>query len=79
MVVVGGVEVGGDEGVGIWSHERHYHELESQSPALSMICNVATNMGRVFLKRLGCMHGWYMGEGRMWWGGVTVWGRVTMA
>lgn len=75
---------GGDEGVGIWSLEKHYHEFESQSPALCAICNVATNMARVFPKGLGCTHGWYMGggEGRMRMGGgwrVVGRGRVTTA
>lgn len=73
----------GDVGIGIWSHERHYHEFESQSPALCMICTVATNMDRMILKRLGCMQGWYgwgpRGEGLGVGGEVTVWGRVTMA
>lgn len=43
---------GGYGRVGIWSYERHYHELESQSLALCMICTVARNMDYVFMKRL---------------------------
>lgn len=49
VVVVEGRGGGGEVGVvgvGIWSHERHYHEL-------CMICIVVTNMGRAFLKRPG--------------------------
>lgn len=53
----------GNGKVGIRSHERHYHELESQSSALCTICIVGTKIDGVFLKHLCGMCGWWMGGG----------------
>lgn len=60
VLVVEGKEVGV---VGIWSHERHYQELASQTLAKCMICTVVRNMDCVFLLHLCCMHGWWVVEG----------------